>query len=294
MSLPADGRCVVCGSVELTIFTVLPYFSLCRCATCGSLTAFPRPRPVDLAALHDSHAYFEHPYFARRRVDIDHARARCRAIAQRLGTGASDWLRGRRHLDIGCDAGALLTAAAELYQTEPVGIDLAARAVALARDAGIEAYHSDLEGVPHLREFGLITIVDVIEHVADPAAFIRDVASRLLPGGWCYVETPNIRSLVYRIGRMLANTTQGRPAWICQRLFLPEHVQYISDDGFVRLAEGCGLTLRGFGHRPLGFADVNTTPVVKSAVWSAQIYDRLRGSEILNWAVLRKPGLRAM
>jgi len=267
----------------------MPYFTLFRCDACGSLTALPRPDGGSLAALHDTTEYFEHPYFTGRRADLDRIRQRCLAIGGRLGSGTVASLRGRRHLDIGCDTGGLLTAATELFGTQAVGIDVAARAVALAHEAGIEAYHSDLAGAPTLRGFGLVTIVDVLEHVADPIAFMCDVESRLEPGGWCYIETPNVRSSVYQAGRLLAMLTGGRPAWLCQRLFLPEHVQYLSEKGLAHLATVAGLRVQSSGHRPLGSADINTTWPVQLVISALQQFDRMRANEILHWAVLQKP-----
>jgi len=267
----------------------MPYFTLFRCEECGSLTALPRPGGGALAALHDTAEYFDHPYFAGRRADQERIRQRCAAIGRRLGAETVASLRGRKHLDIGCDTGGLLAAAAELFATQAVGIDVAARAVTLAHEAGIEAYHSDLAGVPTLRGFGLVTIVDVLEHVTDPISFMRDVESRIEPGGWCYLETPNIGSSVYQAGRLIATMTAGRPAWLCQRLFLPEHVQYLSEKGIRHLAAMSGLQVQSAGHRALGSADINTAWPVQQAISALQLFDRMRGSEILHWAVLQKP-----
>ena len=280
--------CVICGARRLVSFARLPYFTLYTCRDCASVTALPRPQAADVIALHDSAEYFDHPYFAQRRIDTARARVRCAAIGQKLGPAAVASIQGAKHLDIGCDTGGLLEAAAELFGTRPVGIDVAARAVRLARHAGIEAHQSDLAGVPQLRGFTLVTIVDVLEHVADPMSFMRDVESRIEPGGWCYIETPNIASFIYQVGRVLTTITGGRPAWICQRLFLPEHVQYLSADGLERLAAAARLRVQSRGRRPLSSADINAAPPVRLAVSGLQLIDRLLGTELLHWAVLQK------
>src|SRR5437870_684919 len=130
-----------------------------RCGACGSWTYLPRPSLRQQAALHDTDAYYEHPYFQERRQREPAVRRRCRQAFTFIGTAVElESLRGQRMLDVGCDTGALLQAAAALYGVVPVGIDVSHRAVATARSEGIEAYCTSLESAPsHLRHFRVIT-----------------------------------------------------------------------------------------------------------------------------------------
>ncbi len=45
----------------------------------------------------------------------------------------------------------------------------------------------------------MVTMIEVLEHVADPVRLLRDPARWLRPGGLLYVTTPNVRSLSCRI-----------------------------------------------------------------------------------------------
>jgi SAM-dependent methyltransferase len=280
--------CSTCGSRDLTRFVATRQLALHRCRACEGLTAFPRPTPHAMIAHHDSEEYFSHPYFERRRVDLDRAVARARDVFDRVRNALPDFSpRGERHLDVGCDTGVFLEAFARRYGTIPVGVDVSARAVAMARGRGIEAYSTDLAyASSQLKDVSLITLIDVIEHVADPVQLLRDVKARLRAGGVCYIETPNIRSLVYGLGRSVSNLTGGRPAWLCERLFLPEHVQYLSAESFRHAAGAAGLRLVTITRRTLDAADVNVAAPVKAAVQSIQVVDRLLGREILHCAVL--------
>ena len=283
----ASAACVACGGRRLSPFVRTPHFTLHLCATCDGLTALPRLPASLLTTHHDSDEYFMHPYFERRRTQVTRAEARCREVLARVRSVAPAFTpQGARHLDVGCDTGIFMETFTRLNGTVGVGIDIAARAVARARGRGLDVHHTDLEHAASLGDFDLITMIDVIEHVPDPVALLRQAGARLRPGGVCYLETPNIRSSVYQIGRAISRTTGGRPAWLCERLFLPEHVQYFSERGLQFAGAAAGMRVRWVGRRPLGVADVNSVVPVRIAVQTLQLADRLLSREILHCAVL--------
>jgi 2-polyprenyl-6-hydroxyphenyl methylase/3-demethylubiquinone-9 3-methyltransferase len=103
-------------------------------------------------------------------------------------------LEGKRALDVGCGAGLLAEPLARLG-AEVTAIDPAAELIGVARDhaAGqglaIDYRVSAVEEVED--RFDLITAMEVIEHTADPQAFLRALAQRLQPGGLLFLSTPN-------------------------------------------------------------------------------------------------------
>jgi 2-polyprenyl-6-hydroxyphenyl methylase/3-demethylubiquinone-9 3-methyltransferase len=103
-------------------------------------------------------------------------------------------LEGKSALDVGCGAGLLAEPLARLG-AQVTAIDAAAELIEVAREhsagqglaidyraVGVE----DVEG-----QFDLITSLEVIEHVAEPQAFIASLAKRLAPGGLLILSTPN-------------------------------------------------------------------------------------------------------
>ena len=103
-------------------------------------------------------------------------------------------LEGKSALDVGCGAGLLAEPLARLG-AKVTGIDAAPEVIAVARNhaaaRGLEIDYrvgavETLQGT-----FDLITCMEVIEHVADPAAFVLSLARRLGQNGLLILSTPN-------------------------------------------------------------------------------------------------------
>jgi dolichol-phosphate mannosyltransferase len=278
--------CVACHAPSLRSFVKTAQIKLFRCTACGSLTALPRPGEASLTSYHDAPAYFEHPYFERRRRDIERVDARCRDLFHRLrDVDPGLALSGMRHLDVGCDTGLFLERFSQRYGTASRGVEINAQAVALARARGLDVQHSDLAR-SDTSCIDLVTMIDVIEHVADPIGLLVAVRSRLRPKGLVYLETPNIESVIYVVGRMISNLTGGRPALLWERLFLPEHVQYLSRIGLEAAAQAAGFRVVALTRRCLSTADINSFRVVTAGVMALQAADRVLRRQILHCAIL--------
>lgn len=197
-------------------------------------------------------------------------------------------LNATRMLDVGCDDGSFLLAAADLYGISPVGVDVSARAVQIARSKGIQVFHGVLEDMPNdLHGFTVISAVDVLEHMANPAGFLESVKKRISPSGLLYIQTPNPASVVYGIGRILGNSTGGRPTAAIKRLFPPEHIQYFSRKGLRAIANRCGFEVVDLCTRTLLAREIAAGKSVVAALGAVQCFDRIKRSEILLCAVLR-------
>ena len=103
-------------------------------------------------------------------------------------------LEGKSALDVGCGAGLLAEPLARLG-AEVTAIDAAPELIDVAREHAARqglaidyraAAVEDLDG-----RFDLVTSLEVIEHVADPQAFVEALARRLAPGGLMILSTPN-------------------------------------------------------------------------------------------------------
>ena len=122
-----------------------------------------------------------------------------RALA-RFGreAGARAPFTGLRLLDIGC-GGGLLTEPMTRLGFEVTGVDASDRNIAVAathaaeHGLAIDYRATTAEDLLAGGEapFDVVLNMEVIEHVADPGAFLRDTASLLAPGGLMIVATLN-------------------------------------------------------------------------------------------------------
>lgn len=249
---------------------------------------FPRPAPFDQAKLHDSDEYFEHPYFAERRKSTL-ARRRAERVASLIGGHAPDLARSPGQvLDVGCDTGEFMQELGAILGAEPVGVDVASRAVLAAQRLGRAAYHCDLAGAPAaLTNFDLVTAIDLIEHVAEPRAFFVAIRQRLKGGGLFYFETPNLASTVYGVGAMGARLFGGRPHSIYERLFPPQHVHYFNEASLQALLSECGFRPLSYGERCLPLDEISASLPVKAGLAPLQFWDRLTSRGIILYGLFQ-------
>jgi 2-polyprenyl-6-hydroxyphenyl methylase/3-demethylubiquinone-9 3-methyltransferase len=103
-------------------------------------------------------------------------------------------LEGKSALDVGCGGGLLAEPLARLGG-RVTGLDASREVISVAREhaaaMGLDIDYragdvQELDG-----RFDLVTAMEVIEHVADPALFVQALAKRLAADGLLIMSTPN-------------------------------------------------------------------------------------------------------
>jgi 2-polyprenyl-3-methyl-5-hydroxy-6-metoxy-1,4-benzoquinol methylase len=243
MTPPSANACIVCARpTNMKPLVAVSFGSLAKCASCGLVRVWPPRSAEQLASLHRTEEYFNHPYFKARRA-LDHANVagKNRALlANALGKRAT---KGLKHLDIGCDTGALLVVSRDAFGMDVMGLEVSEHAAARAREAhGLNVRVGDLMTVD-LPQFDLITLVDVIEHLSRPDQVLKRLESLLKPSGRIVIVTPNHDSLLNLIGTALGRVFPRLSLPLRDKLYVPYHEYYFTRSTLSQLAEGQGLTV---------------------------------------------------
>lgn len=124
----------------------------------------------------ESHWWFT----GRRRIIASFIKEICRRVENKPA----------RILDVGCGTGANLELLARFGEAE--GVDISADALAFCRARGLENVHQcTIEELPYKSEsFDVVTALDVVEHLDDDTAGLREMRRVLRPGGRVLLFVP--------------------------------------------------------------------------------------------------------
>jgi SAM-dependent methyltransferase len=226
MGAPTLGlKCPLCSTPAgaLPEYASFGSYRYVRCPQCDLVFVSPIPSTQELTA------YYNTSY---------------RPDPAMLGKGAARWSpkvlevldeampsRGRL-LEIGASFGFFLAAARE-DGWDATGIEVGEEACAYARQhLHLPMLSGSLEDHPELTpaSFDAVALFHLLEHVADPVAFVERCAELTKPGGFLVLRTPNSASLVSRV------TREGW-SWLCP----PQHLYLYSARSITLLLEKVGF-----------------------------------------------------
>jgi len=176
-------RCPVCGAPtrRARVYHRQAYEV---CSSCHTAVRLTLPSAAELRACYELEYPVRFPpgRIAPPRVEL------FTALLARLGPAGG----GRRLLDLGCGGGQLLVRAAKLGWRS-VGSDVAHEACAVARKAsGGPVIQADSAEIPlRGRCVATVTLINVLDHVRDPARVLAEAHRVLTDGGALVIRVPN-------------------------------------------------------------------------------------------------------
>jgi 2-polyprenyl-6-hydroxyphenyl methylase / 3-demethylubiquinone-9 3-methyltransferase len=166
-------------------------------------------------------------------------------------------LSGKRVVDIGCGGGILSDAMAR-RGAQVLGIDLASKALKVAqlhaleaetpsieyREVAAEALAAEMPG-----QFDVVTCMEMLEHVPQPASVVNACAQLVKPGGWVFFSTINRNAKAFLFAIVGAEHVLN---------LLPkgthEYARFIRPSELAQWCREAGLTLaatRGMEYNPI-------------------------------------------
>ncbi|MFA5822197.1 MAG: class I SAM-dependent methyltransferase [Thermodesulfovibrionales bacterium] len=152
----------------------------------------------------------------------------------------NQYAAGKRILDIGCGNGEFISFLKE-SGFETFGIEPASEAAEVAKSRGLNVFNCSLEDFKknhssNVKGFDAITLLNVLEHVPDPANVIEICKSLLNSQGILCIRVPNDFTEIQSAAQKHINTTKSW--WIA----IPDHINYYNFESLRSF-----ITYLGFG-----------------------------------------------
>ena len=144
-----------------------------------------------------------------------------------------------RILEVGAGSGGTLNWLKTLYpyaQTTAVEINPALRDQ-LERNADVVIIGPIDDNTSQLQNYGLILLLDVLEHLPDPSATLKTLSKMLTPGGHVIVSVPNVAHLSVSLPLLLRRQFRYQDAGILDRT----HLRFFVEDTAVELLNQADL-----------------------------------------------------
>lgn len=225
--------CPACqGKTELERFEKSG-FRFVECASCGTLFVSPRPDAGALERFYStarSFALYNRKIFpasedVRRRSIFAPRAARVKELFEAHSRGRPGAL-----IDVGAGFGTFCEEASRLrFFQRVVAIEPSAGLAETCRRKGLEVIERPVETAP-TEAASVVTCFELIEHLFDPAAFVRACAKFLADDGLLIVTTPNIRGFDLEVLGPLSENVDA-----------PEHLNYFHAASLTGLLERSGF-----------------------------------------------------
>lgn len=239
--------CQVCAGWEHDVYLRARGYRIVRCRRCGLWFVNPQPSAAELQQFYEGYDDGSQWREGEERFN----RAICAAILRRHRSGSV--------LDVGCGSGNFLRCMNQ-RGFRVFGLEPSATGSAYARAVhGLEIYQGTLEqflGDQKGHLFDVITLLNVVEHLRNPAGALMQLRKLLGNGGTLAIVVPDARFHDV-LGRVRQYFRIADPYWIEQtesRLSgfkLPDHLCSFQPSTLAALLRRCGFEIVALENAPV-------------------------------------------
>lgn len=209
-----------------------PFKLWMRCGDCKNL--YSEQFPEDFLKLSDHHKEITPSENSQTAVS-NTANTRTLSVWSDILNKLRRYTEKKSLLEVGIGNGELLSVALEMnYQADAVEI-VEESAQRVSDILGIPIKNGDFLNYTSDKTYSIIIMGDVIEHVTDPEAALRNAYKLLDEDGVLWLSTPNYESSFTRLKKFTD------PMWL-----EPYHITYFNYDGLEKLLRKCGFTVREY------------------------------------------------
>lgn len=272
---PGTAHCALCGHAPLRPYAMAPetrgalHVAQWECPACRLLCSYPRASSADVAS------YYTDDYYGRIWTDPEHV-WRQNVVAYQTEMRLLDAMvppaaNAGTTLDVGCGYGVLMHMLSQ-RGLDVVGCETGKPAVSFCRSRGLRVVRAMAPDLPFRdATFDRVVSFHVIEHVLDPAAFVRSLVRVTRPGGALVLVTDHRWTTEYAYQRLAARVRGRIPAFYTS-----------TDHTFVFAREHVARLLTDAGCRDIRAAAFTRVPPGERLHWRAykgmfRTLDRLRG-----------------
>ncbi len=203
------SACILCGSsAHHTLFTgtdrlyrtTTRRFTVVRCGDCGLARLDPCPSPDELRAFYPETYWFAPDRTAAARLEEKYRRLVLRDHLRFVERALRACGESGPVLDVGCGGGLFLGMLRE-RGWPVIGLDVSPQAASVAwKRNEVPAACGLLERTPIREEScAAVTMFHVLEHLANPRAYLAAARAVLRPRGRLIVQVPNAASWQFRL-----------------------------------------------------------------------------------------------
>jgi methionine biosynthesis protein MetW len=149
-----------------------------------------------------------------------------------------------RCLDVGCGAGQSYAQLVSRRAASYVGVDVAPRAVEIARSSGLHAdLIDDAASLPFEDgSFDVAICIEVMEHLFAPHLAAGEISRVLRPGGRLIVSAPNVAYWRLRLNMLLGIWNPLGDALAVEQPWRDPHIRFFTPATLGRMLEQAGFT----------------------------------------------------